>query len=123
MPDETGLDLVNHFRSDPRSRNYSLACILLSSHASQDKVAHARDAGCNFVVSKPITPAVLLGRIEWIAREGRAFVTSDGYRGPDRRFKSGPLPAGQQERRAEALRMMAEPEKALSQDEISSLFG
>ncbi len=122
MPGDTGRELISAIRCDPQGRNYTVATILLSSHASKTKVTQARDSGANFVVSKPITPAVLISRIEWIARETRQFIVSDNYRGPDRRFKSVPLKPDQPERRADALRLIAEPEKALSQDEISSLF-
>jgi len=65
---------------------------------------------------------VLLARMQWLAQNNRAFVTSDTYNGPDRRFKAVPLPVGVAERRTEALRLMAAPERELSQDEISSLF-
>ena len=65
---------------------------------------------------------VLLSRLEWIARSNREFITADGYNGPDRRFRQVPLAEDQQERRAEALALIADPTRALSQDDISALF-
>ena len=122
MEGESGVDFCRFVRSDTKGCNYATAVVLLTTLPSAQTVRTARDAGANFVLAKPIKPAILLERIEWIARESRAFVTSDTYRGPDRRFQSGPLPEGVEERRAEALRLMEAPERPLSQDEINSLF-
>jgi CheY-like chemotaxis protein len=122
MGDESGIDFCRFLRSDPKASNFTTAVILLTTLPSAQTVRAARDAGANFVLAKPITPAVLLDRIEWIARETRPFITSDTYRGPDRRFQSQALPEGIEERRADALRLMEAPERAMSQDEINSLF-
>lgn len=122
MPEESGLDLCRHVRGNPSGRNYTTAFILLSALPSVETVRLARDAGANYVLTKPIVPSVLLERIEWIAREERPFITSDGYRGPDRRFQSGPPPEGIGERRAEHLSLFQAPERALSQDEVNALF-
>lgn len=99
MPEEDGLAFCRSVRADPAAPNYTTPVILLTALPSHETVAQARDAGAHFVVAKPVSPAVLLQRIEWIARSGRDFVTSDGYRGPDRRFQAGGPPAGGPERR------------------------
>lgn len=122
MPDLTGSDFCRRVRSDPEGPNYTTAIVVLANLPSQQTVQAVRDSGGNYVVAKPVMPAVLLERIQWIARENRPFVTSDGYRGPDRRFQNLPPPEGQPERRAETLRLIAEPERALSQNEINALF-
>ncbi len=123
MPTQDGFDLTTHIRSDPKSPNYTVAIMILSSFTPRHKVVRARDAGANLVLTKPIVPGILLERMEWLARNPRLFVTSDGYCGPDRRFKKVPLPDGAVERRADELRMLAQPERAMSQNEIDSLFG
>lgn len=123
MAGMSGADLTRQLRSDPNAKNYTTAVIVLSALTSQETVGALRDAGAHFVLAKPIVPAVLLERIEWIARCKREFVTSEGYRGPDRRFQTGPLPEGIEERRNETLKMLAAPERALDQSEIDSLFG
>lgn len=122
MPGDNGADFCRQVRADPQGLNYTTAVIVLAALPSQETVRTVRDAGANYVVAKPVMPAVLLDRIQWIARENRPFVTSDVYRGPDRRFQNLPLMEGAEERRAEALRLIAEPERALSQSEINSLF-
>ena len=123
MPEHDGFDLAGHVRSNPGNPNFTVPIMLLSSFTPRQKVMRARDAGVNVVVTKPIVPSVLLGRIEWLARNPRQFVTSDGYCGPDRRFKKVPLPEGIAERRADAMRLIAQPERAMSQNEIDSIFG
>jgi DNA-binding response OmpR family regulator len=95
----------------------------MSGSTSFLRISAARDAGANMVVRKPISPGVLMDRILWLARVSRPFITSDGYCGPDRRFKNHILPLGVEERRAEALALTASPERALSQMEVDSLFG
>jgi CheY-like chemotaxis protein len=122
MPGMDGFDLIDHIRRDPKSRNYTAPIILASANPYEAQVTRARDHGANLVISKPIVPGALLARMIWLARSTRAFVTSDGYRGPDRRFKAGAPPAGAEERRSEHLSMLAAPERALSQEEINSLF-
>ena len=122
MPGEDGLDFCRTVRGDPRALNYTTPFILLSPLPSHEVVAKARDAGVHFVIAKPISPTTLLQRIEWVAKSQRDFVTSDTYRGPDRRFQRLPLPAGVEERREENLRLLADPDRVLSQDSVDALF-
>lgn len=118
-----GLELLRALRGDPSGPNYTVHVLLLSANTSEARVIAARDAGASFIVAKPLSPRTLLTRIEWIARNNRSFVTSEGYRGPDRRFKSQGVPDGLEERRADALKLIASPERQLEQAEIDSLFG
>ena len=122
MPGEDGYDLTQWVRLDPGGRNYTAPIIIATSNPARSRILKARDCGANAVITKPIIPAVLLQRMERMARITRPFVTSDSYRGPDRRFQNLPLPDGVSERRMEALRLMEAPERELSQDEINSLF-
>jgi DNA-binding response OmpR family regulator len=123
MPGEDGLSLTRDIRRRRDDPNCTTPILLVSGHTPVAKVLKARDAGANFVVKKPIAPDVLLSRIEWLARNTREFVESAGYSGPDRRLRNLPLPDGQSERRAETLALLEEPERAMSQGEIDSLFG
>lgn len=123
MAGMSGAEMCQLLRSDPNGKNYTSPVIMLSALSSGETVVKLRDAGAHFVLAKPIVPAVLLERIEWIARSKREFITSETYRGPDRRFQNQPLPEGVEERRTETLKMLAAPERALDQSEIDSLFG
>jgi DNA-binding response OmpR family regulator len=122
MPDEDGISLIRNLRFDNTHPNNTSPIILVSGITPVQRIMAGRDAGANIVVKKPIAPATLLRRIEWLARNNRDFITTPNYCGPDRRYKSTPLPEGMEERRADALAMIATPEREMSQDDIDSLF-
>ena len=121
MPQEDGFSLLKYTRTNAKAPNFTAPVMLVSAHTPIDRVYRARNTGANIVVKKPIVPTILLRRIEWLARDRRDFVESDGYCGPDRRLKQGLAPDGQ-ERRADALAITADLNRALSQDDIDSLF-
>lgn len=123
MPQEDGIALTQHIRGEPKQPNFTAPIILVSGHTPVDKVMRARDAGANMIVKKPVAPVVLLNRIEWLARNTREFVTSPTYCGPDRRFQNLPIPEGLEERRADAIALVAHPDRAMSQNEVDALFG
>ncbi len=123
MPGEDGLHLARHIRSETSLPNYAAPILILHGYTPEHMVLQARDAGANMIVRKPVAPAVLLGRIEWIARDTRDFVESEGYCGPDRRVRTVPLPPTVAERRRDALALIKDPDRALSQDDITALFG
>lgn len=123
MPGEDGTSLVRHIRTEPGQPNNTAPIIMLNRVTSLQTVIQARDVGANMVIKKPVSPSLLLDRIEWIARNNRDFIGSSAYCGPDRRFKSLQRPAGAEERRADTLALIADPARAMSQDEVSALFG
>lgn len=123
MPEEDGLQLARHIRSEPSLPNHTAPILILHGYTPEQMVIQARDAGANMIVRKPVAPAVLLSRIEWIARDSRHFVESEGYCGPDRRIRAMPLSPEIPERRKDALALVDDPERAMSQDDISALFG
>ncbi len=98
--------------------------ILVSGHVRQSDVARARNTGANFVVTKPLSPSVLLQRILWIARDKRPFVEVGDYIGPDRRFKFEGPPSGSDGRRHDDLKapLGAADEPNLSQDEVNAMI-
>lgn len=122
MPEEDGFSLVRHIRSDPDSANFTVPILMMSAVTSQSKVEAVRDTGAHFAIAKPVSPATLLERMMWIAQSRRLFISAPGYCGPDRRFHTVPLQDGMSERRGADLELTAEPERALSQDEINGLF-
>ena len=105
MPGPDGYDLVSWLRRSNLEPNAFTPVLMISGHTRATEVAKARDCGANFIIARPITAAVLLERILWLARDPRPFIQSDAYAGPDRRFNdASDLPAGQEERRADRLR-------------------
>lgn len=97
--------------------------LMLLGHASLTAVQAGRDAGANFVVTKPLTPTVLLKRVLWVASEDRSFVESEDYLGPDRRFRNvGPPPGSDGRRRDDLKGEIGEAGHNMSQDRIDALF-
>jgi CheY-like chemotaxis protein len=81
-----GYDFVRWLRKGVPEPNRHTPVLLTAAHTRTSDIASARDCGSHFIVTKPLAPIVVLERIIWIAKEGRAFVLSDRYVGPDRRF-------------------------------------
>jgi DNA-binding response OmpR family regulator len=121
---EDGFGLIAWMRREDLSPNRCTPIIAALSHNTLGNVKATRDAGANFVVAKPLSPELLLQRIEWIARENRQFIIAPGYVGPDRRFKKMGPPPGTDGRRADDLTadvpVAAEPN--MSQLEVDELF-
>lgn len=122
MPDEGGYALVRDIRADPQGPNFTVPILMMSAVTPKSKVEAARDDGVNFTIAKPVSPVTLLERMLWVAQSNRMFISDPGYSGPDRRFRTVPLPDGMAERRNADLILTAKPERALSQDEIDGLF-
>jgi CheY-like chemotaxis protein len=81
-----GYGFVRWLRKGVPEPNRHTPVLLTAAHTRMSDVASARDCGSHFIVTKPLAPIVVLERIIWIAKEGRAFLLSDNYVGPDRRF-------------------------------------
>ena len=73
-----------------------------TAHTPARDVVRARDCGGHIIVKKPFAPIVMLERIIWVAKEGRPFLFSDNYVGPDRRFRDDRPPNGKGRRREDA---------------------
>lgn len=94
LPDGDGYDFVADLRRISGNPNTYVPVLMLAGHTPRTKVERARDCGAHFVITKPVSPLVLLERILWIARETRIFVECDAYVGPERRFKHEGPPDG-----------------------------
>lgn len=88
MPEMDGYDFTRWLRRETPAPLKHTPVIMLTGHAAQSKVQKSRDCGASFVVTKPLTPAVLLQRILWLAADERSFVECDTYVGPDRRVRN-----------------------------------
>jgi CheY-like chemotaxis protein len=124
MPDDDGFVFLRWLRRETSEPNRFAPAVLVTGDPSASVVHRARDAGAHFTVAKPLTPAVLLQRICWIARESRSYVDSDGYVGPDRRFSRLGPPPGLKGRRSDDINVqLGEPAAPnLSQDEINAFM-
>jgi DNA-binding response OmpR family regulator len=100
-----GYDFVRWLRREAGELNLYTPVLLTSAHTRLTDVAKARDCGGHFIVAKPIAPIVMLERIIFISKEGRGFLFSDSYVGPDRRIHdNGPPPNRPGRRREDQLR-------------------
>ena len=96
-----GYEFVRWLRKFAPEPNKHAPVLMTAAHTRSSDVAKARDCGGHFIVTKPLAPVVVLERIIWIAREGRAFLLSDGYVGPDRRSVRKEPPQDHPRRRRE----------------------
>lgn len=100
MPEMDGYDFVRWLRREMPKPARLTPVIMLTGHAISTKVRKSRDCGASFVITKPLTPAVLLQRILWLATNEREFIDCDAYVGPDRRVRNFGPPLGEVGRRA-----------------------
>jgi CheY-like chemotaxis protein len=123
LPPHGGLNLTQAIRRNTSNENRTLPILVMCSDTRDSTVKHARDAGANMVIAKPMSPASLYDRLAWIAFNPRKFVDTVSYFGPDRRFKIEGYPNGVG-RRAEdqAMEIAEESGPAMAQSEIDNLL-
>ena len=125
LPELDGYDLTRWLRCEADEANRQTPVILVTAHTRQGQVEKARDCGANFIVTKPISPAVMLERILWVAKSDRLFIECDGYVGPDRRWRNqGPpveFPEGRR-RDDKSIELGEAGGHNMSQDELDALI-
>jgi two-component system chemotaxis response regulator CheY len=89
-----GIDFVRLLRNSPDSPNPMIPVIMITGHATQRRVAEARDAGVTEFLAKPLTARGVIERISQVVDHARGFVRAEGYFGPDRRRRADPQYAG-----------------------------
>jgi CheY-like chemotaxis protein len=109
-------------RSDSPNRKY-VPVIVLSAHSDKGNVIAARDSGANNVIRKPVSATTLYDRVVWAVSNGRKFVETSTYIGPDRRFRNIGPPDGAGRRSTDLSVAVGEAsEPNLSQGEIDSFM-
>ena len=98
-PDGEGYDFVEWLRREGGEPNCFTPVIMTTSHTPRSQISRARDCGANIIVKKPFPPITVLERIIWSSKEGRKFLFTDTYIGPDRRFRDLGPPKGEKGRR------------------------
>lgn len=106
MPGMNGHELVRWLRHSNLDPNAFIPVIMTAGHVRQSRVAAVRDCGANFLVTKPFSPASLLQRLIWVARDNRPFLQVGDYKGPDRRSQES-VPREENERRIDMQRLAA----------------
>jgi DNA-binding response OmpR family regulator len=122
LPEGDGYEFVRTLRRQPARVNF-VPVLMVAGHTPRSKVALARDCGAHFIVRKPLSPGVLLERILWIAQESRAFLETEIYIGPDRRFQALGPPDGVARRRDDLpIEVGAPSGPDMDQAEVDQLF-
>jgi DNA-binding response OmpR family regulator len=111
LPDMESAELIRWIRRQDKSPFRFVPIIVLSGYTQLRLVSHARDAGANLVVKKPVSPAALFDRICWVAKTVRPFIETADFIGPDRRFKDIPPLDGEWKRETDPQNADAEQQK------------
>ena len=124
MPEMDGYEFVRWLRREAPATVRYTPTIMILGHAAKSRVEGGRDAGASFIVAKPLSPAILLKRIQWLGAEERDFVDADQYIGPDRRVHHyGPPPGLDGRRDTDLSGDLGEPIEAnMDQSEIDMLL-
>jgi CheY-like chemotaxis protein len=88
LGETTGYEFVSWMRRAGIGPNSFSPTIIISGHTKRSNIHAARDCGANFILAKPVSVQVMLERVLWVARDGRTFIDTGKYLGPDRRFRS-----------------------------------
>jgi len=90
MPAMNGREFLYNLRHIDNEPMCFLPVIVLTGHASRSLIAEAFEAGATHLLVKPVTPASLLQRIEWVLEDDRPFeLAGDIYR-QSMRFQEKP---------------------------------
>ena len=125
LPGLNGYDLTRWLRRESDDANRQTPVIIVTSHTRRSQVETARDCGANFIVTKPISPAVMLERILWVAKGDRLFIECDAYIGPDRRGRNQGPPVEHPDGRRRDDKSIELGESGghnMSQDELDALI-
>lgn len=121
MPGMDGVELTRMIRKDPESPNPYVPIIMMTGANRRRDVMHARDAGVNEYIVKPVSAKAIVSRVEAVIERPRRFVKVGEYFGPDRRRQAKPF-HGEDRRGKEAKKPAMAPEKEMAQAEINALF-
>lgn len=125
MPVMDGYDFVRWLRHESGDEKRTIPAIVVTAHSRKAQVMRARDCGANFIVTKPITPKIILERILWVAQGRCVFIETDTFIGPDRRFKQAGMPIDfpdgrrRDDRTAEVASMAGDN---MTQDELNNII-
>ena len=123
LPDTHASDLIKWIRRQPALETKYIPIVVLTGYTQFSNVVTLRDSGANIVVRKPVSPNILFDHIAWSARTERAFIETDSYIGPDRRFKNTGPPEGAGRRKTDLTADIgAALEPNMSQDDIDNML-
>ena len=74
MEPMNGLQFLRNLRHQTMGALATTAVVMVSGYASAARVKQAMLAGANQFLVKPVSPAALLARLEWVVRDDRQFL-------------------------------------------------
>jgi len=80
-----GLAFLRHIRRETKGPAQRISVIMCTAHTDKKRVLMLRDAGANEILTKPVSPASVYGKVVSAMFHPRPFVVSEDYVGPDRR--------------------------------------
>lgn len=94
MEPMNGREFLHQLRRTDNVPFCFIPVIILTAHASRTLINEAFDMGATHLLVKPVTPANLLNRIEWVLADNRQFESmGDIYRQPSPLLGPGAAPA------------------------------
>ncbi len=115
-----GIEFTRAVRSSSRSEERFAPIIMVSAHSEYWRVQHARNAGVNEFLVKPVSPKALFSRIRAVIERPRPFIKAPGYFGPDRRRQN--LKHSEERRQDMHEQAPVPAEQAMEQDQINAIF-
>ena len=94
LPDMSGASLIRWIRQEQREPIRFVPILVFSGYTQLRLLSVTRDAGANLLLKKPVSAQAIYDRIGWIGRTPRAYIETDLYVGPDRRFQDKSPPGG-----------------------------
>jgi DNA-binding response OmpR family regulator len=86
-PDGDAIDVVIDIRNNRLGRNPFMPIIFVTWDSDPTAINRAAASGVDFILMKPLSPAVLFTRIESLVTQRKPFIAIAGYIGPERREK------------------------------------
>ncbi len=97
-----GIEFSRHVRARKTSPDPYLPIILLTAFTELAQIKVAQDVGVNEILTKPVSPDALYGRLTSVVRKPRPYIETTKYFGPDRRRKETPEFKGPHRRNGDA---------------------
>ena len=94
LPDMSGASLIRWIRQEQKEPIRFVPILVFSGYAQLRLLSVTRDAGANLLLKKPVSAQAIFDRLGWVGRTPRAYIDSELYVGPDRRFQDKPPPGG-----------------------------
>lgn len=115
-----GIEFTRSVRSSTKGEERFAPIIMVSAHSEYWRIQHARNAGVNEFLVKPVSPKALFSRIRAVIERPRPFIKAPGYFGPDRRRQN--IKHADERRKDMRDQTPIPAEEAMEQEQINAIF-